>query len=47
MCIGLSWVSDLCVVIIGNNVDIGFGVKLFGCIMVGDNVFIGVNFVVM
>jgi serine O-acetyltransferase len=45
--VGLSHVSEPCAPIIGNNVDIGTGAKVLGPILIGDNVVIGANAVVI
>jgi serine O-acetyltransferase len=45
--VGLSRIDDPCAPIIGNNVDIGAGAKLLGRIVIGDNVLIGANAVVI
>jgi serine O-acetyltransferase len=47
VCVGLSHVEDPCAPVIGHNVDIGAGAKVLGRIMVGDNVVIGANAVVI
>lgn len=45
--VGLARVSDPCAPQIGNDVDIGAGAKVLGRIVVGDNVVIGANAVVI
>lgn len=45
--VGLARVEDPCAPRIGNNVDIGAGAKLLGRIVIGDNVVIGANAVVL
>lgn len=45
--VGLSQVNDPCAPQIGNNVDIGAGAKLLGRIVIGDNVQVGANAVVV
>jgi len=45
--VGLANVDEPCAPLIGNNVDIGTGAKLLGKIIVGDNVLIGANAVVI
>lgn len=45
--VGLARVEDPCAPTIGNNVDIGAGAKLLGRIVIGDDVLIGANAVVL
>ena len=45
--VGLSRVDDPCAPVIGNHVDIGTGAKLLGRIVIGNNVLIGANAVVV
>ena len=45
--VGLARVEDPCAPVIGNNVDIGAGAKVLGRIIIGDNVLIGANSVVV
>ena len=45
--VGLSRVDDPCAPVIGDNVDIGTGAKILGNIVVGNNVLIGANAVVI
>ena len=45
--IGVARVGELTAPQIGNNVDIGVGAKVLGAIVVGDNVLIGANAVVI
>lgn len=45
--VGLARVEDPCAPTIGNDVDIGAGAKLLGRIVIGDDVLIGANAVVL
>ena len=45
--VGIARVGELTAPQIGNNVDIGVGAKLLGAIVIGDNVLIGANAVVV
>lgn len=47
VCVGLKRVEVPCAPVVGNNVDIGAGAKLLGPIVIGDNVLIGANAVVV
>jgi serine O-acetyltransferase len=45
--VGLARIEEPCAPVFGNNVDIGTGAKVLGPIVVGDNVLIGANAVVI
>jgi serine O-acetyltransferase len=45
--VGLARVDDPCAPRVGNNVDIGAGAKLLGRMIIGDDVLIGANAVVL
>jgi serine O-acetyltransferase len=45
--VGLGKVDEPCAPSIGNNVDIGSGAKVLGNVVIGDNVLIGANAVVI
>lgn len=45
--VGVARVGELTAPQIGNNVDVGVGAKLLGAIVIGDNVLVGANAVVV
>jgi serine O-acetyltransferase len=45
--VGLARVDEPCAPVFGNNVDVGAGAKVLGPIVIGDNVLIGANAVVV